>query len=73
MFFFDKNLKMGHKLTLYLVLLGILANVFVLFDHKYRLLEWLTEDYIVSLNVTHTVVAFGTLVKCIVLCIFRKF
>ena len=75
MFFFDKNLRRGHKAALCLLLLGILANVFVLCNApQIPFVEIQPEDGVINFSVIHIVLVFGTLVKCIVaLCIFGKF
>ena len=73
MFFFDKNLKRGHKVTLCLLLVGVLANVLVLWNApQIPFLEILPEEGIVNFSVVHIVMTFGTLVKCIALFVFRK-
>ena len=62
MFFFGENLKAKHKVTLCLVMYGVLLNVLLWSDIPQMTLEEL-----------HCLLAFGTCIKCIVLCIFRKF
>ena len=76
MFFWDKKLKPRHKVTLCLVLLGILANgylwsnmpqkpfVEVRIEQNYKKIDY---------NLTHIVLAYATFIKMIVLIIFRKF
>ena len=76
MFFFDKNLKRGHKVTLCLVLLGILANGFLWskLPQKPFVDIRIEQNYTVTdYNVAHIALAYGTFIKIIVLCIFRKF
>ena len=65
---------MEHKLTLCLLLLGVLANVFLLCNApQIPFVEIQPEEGIVNFSVVHIVVLFGTFVKCIALCVFRKF
>ena len=67
MFFFGKNLKRGHKVTLCLLLLGVLANVY-LFANAIQIpfVEIQEEE-----SVAPIVEAFGTFVKWIVLFVFE--
>ena len=62
MIFFGKNLKFKHKVTLCLVMYGILANAYLWFE--------LPQIPFVELQFWF---AYGAFVQCIVLCIFRKF
>ena len=74
MFFFGKNLQSKHKVTLCLVLVGILANVYLWSTlPQMQFIEIIPEHYNSEYIVTHIVVAFVTFINCIVLCIFRKF
>ena len=73
MFFFGKNLKFKHKATLCLVLLGILANGYLWSESEVPFVEFLPELNTYDYNLTKIIVAFGTFIKIIVLCIFRKF
>ena len=72
--FFGKNLKMRHKLTLCLVLLGILANVYLWSQlPQMPFVEIDFEQNVFSVSWTHVVLAFGTFIKILILNIFRKF
>lgn len=71
---FDKNLKMRHKVALCLLLLGILANVYLLANApQIPFVEIQPEEHVINFSVVHIVVVFGTFVKCIALFVFRKF
>ena len=74
-FFFDigRGLEMKHKLTLGLVVLGILANGFVfVMSPQIPFVEILPDEHTVNFSVIHIVLAFSIFVKSIVLWIFRK-
>ena len=65
---------MRHKATLCLLLLGVLANVYLLANApQIPFVEILPEENVINFSVVHIIVVFGTFVKCIALCIFRKF
>lgn len=72
--FFGKNLKSKHKVTLCLVLLGILADCILwsILEQKMPWVEFVPEQGL-NFNSTYLVLAFGILVKCLVIDIFRKF
>ena len=74
MFFFGENLKMEHKVALCLVLLAILANgcLWYTMPQITSFVEWNVARRKLNFHLTHIVVAFGTFVNFIVLCIFRK-
>ena len=82
MFFFGKNLKLKHKVTLCLVLLGILANGFLWFNlPQVPFVEYIPEQYLffydwpvlINYNFPQIVLAFGIFVKMLMIIIFRKF
>ena len=75
MFFFGKNLKAKHKVALCLAALGILANCWVctklpgtfpyyveFLENGYKRFYW-----------TEIILAYGTFIKMLMICIFRKF
>ena len=74
MFFFGKNLKREHKLGLCLLVLGILANVFLMLTAtpEISFVEIQPEDHTVNFNVTQIILVFVTFIKLLVLVIFRK-
>ena len=74
MFFFGKNLKFKHKVTLCLTALGILVDCILwsILEQKMPLVEFLPEQGL-NFNLTYLILAFGILVKCLVIDIFRKF
>ena len=72
MFFFGKNLKLRHKLTLCLVISGILVNGTLWSRLPQVPMIELTPDG-VNFSITHIVLAYGAFVKLMVLLIFRKF
>ena len=69
MFFFGKNLKFKHKVTLCLVMYGILANWYLWMKLTQIPFDWSSSNG----KELQFWVAFLAFVKCIVLCIFRKF
>ena len=72
--FFGKNLKSRHKLTLCLVLFGILANGLLWSKlPQVPFVEYVPELGTYNFNLTQIVLALGTFIKMLVLCIFRKF
>ena len=74
MFFFGKNLKSKHKVTLCLVLVAILTDwiLWSILEQKIPLVEFVPEKGL-NFNLTYLVLAFGILVKCLVIDMFRKF
>ena len=74
MFFFGKNLKSKHKVTLCLAVLGILLNywVFAQMGPGYPIIEFLKNGEM-NFNITKMALSFGILVKMLVIAIFRKF
>ena len=74
MFFFGKNLKPKHIVTLCLVAYGILANGYLWsLLPQIPFVEFIPETGLYNYNVTKIVVVYGTFVKMLVLIIFRKF
>ena len=74
MFFFTQNLKFKHKVTLCLVLVGFLANVYLFFTlPQIPIIEILPEEHTINVSLVHIVLAFGAFVKMLVLAFFRKF
>ena len=79
MYFFGKNLKMRHKLTLCLVLLGIVVNAYLWSTLpqipfiQIKIERWKFDFSVTNYTTTHTALAYGTFIKIIVLWIFRKF
>ena len=72
--FFGKNLKAKHKVTLCLVLLGILANGYLWSRlPQIPFVEYDLEQNLFYVSWTHIVVAFGTFIKILIINIFRKF
>ena len=74
MVFFGKNLKSKHKVTLCLVALGILANVWLCNQSPVTLpfVEYMGNGTY-RFNSSKIVLSFGIFVKMLVICIFRKF
>ena len=74
MFFFGKNLKFKHKVTLCLAALGILANVYVCRTKSaaFPFVEFL-ENGNCRIHVTQCVLSFGIFVKMLMIAFFRKF
>ena len=73
MFFFGKNLRMRHKVTLCLVALSILANYLACTTMgTFPLVEYLADGKI-NFNITKITLSFGIFTKMLVIAFFRKF
>ena len=74
MFFFGKNLKPKHKVTLCLAALGILTNYWLctMMPGTFPYVEFL-ENGSVKYHLTQIILSFGIFIKMLVICIFRKF
>ena len=75
MYFFGKNLKPKHKVTLCLAMLAILGNVFVCSKKLATFpfyIERLTTGEI-AIHTTQIIMAFDIFVKILMIAFFRKF
>ena len=79
MFFFDRNLKAKHKVTLCLAVLAILANywvcaklVYTIFG-TYPFVELLKNEEDVKMLLTGIVLSSAIFSQMLLVCIFRKF
>ena len=72
--FFGKNLQTKHKVTLCLVMLGILANAYMCNKQSGTFpFIGFDENGWIRLHVTQLIWTFGIFVKMLVLAFFRKF
>ena len=73
MFFFGKNLKAKHKVTLCLAALGILANGYACtkLPGPFPFVEFLKDG--INLHPTELILSFGIFVKMLMIAFFRKF
>ena len=75
MFFFGQNLKIRHKVILCLAALGILINCWVCTKMPvgtFPYIEFLPNGGF-TIHFTHIALAYGALVKMLVIAFFRKF
>ena len=74
MFFFGENLKFKHKVTLCLVMLGILFNCWVCTKMPLGTFPFIEfRETGVKLYMSQLALSFGVFVKMLVIAFFRKF